>query len=92
MAMKHTCTVCGNSSKDHREIYRCQKQGRRTTKRKVTQCIAFVSPLTGKISTGQITEIAFKRRSHEPIYTVKGVFGLVNVTEEDIRAAQTEAA
>lgn len=91
MARKYTCTICLHSSKNQGEIYRCWEQGR-NTKRKVSQVIAFRAPLTGKISTGQIVEIAFKKKSHEAIYTVKGVFGVTNVTEEDIRAAQTEAA
>lgn len=91
MAKKHTCTICLYSSKDQGEVYRCWEQGRKT-KRKVGQVVAFCAPLTGKISTGQITEVAFKRRSHEAIFTVKTMNGLVNVSEEDIEAAQTEAA
>lgn len=88
MKMKHTCGICGYQSKDFDEVQRCRNQGS-PNEHSVDEVIAFRAPITGVILKGKIKEIAFKRRSHEVLYTVAGAFGVTNVSESDIQAKQS---
>ena len=83
MVMKYTCPTCLNTSKDWAEINACRKRGKKN-KRKVGQAITFRRAFSNEVREGVITEVAYKRQTHEVIYVVKGSFGFTNIGEEDV--------
>lgn len=83
MVMKYTCPTCCNTSKDWAEINTCRKRGKKN-KHKVGETVTFRRTHTNETGTGVISEVAFKRQTHEVIYVLLCASGFTNIGEEDI--------